>query len=123
MTDQSVRSREDSNPPAATEDASTPEMAALQADIARTREELAHTVDQLAAKLDVKTRLRNRLTGAKGAAALRAQALRNRVVDADGRARPAALSVGAGVVAAVTAMLLVRLWVGRPRRRGRRFSR
>jgi hypothetical protein len=44
----------------------TDDVAALQSEIERTREELAHTVDQLAAKLDVKSRVRNRVTTADG---------------------------------------------------------
>lgn len=43
-----------------------PEVAALQADIERTREELAQTVDQLTAKLDVKSRIRARVTTPEG---------------------------------------------------------
>ena len=76
-------------------------MAELEADIARTREELAHTVDQLTAKLDVKTRVRNRATETKDVAAVRrsprAEHLARRV---DGKPTPAALSIGGGVLAA-----------------------
>lgn len=39
---------------------------ALQQDVERTREELAETVDLLAAKLDVKTRVRDQVTTADG---------------------------------------------------------
>ena len=68
----------------------TPEVAALQADIERTRAQLAATVDQLAAKLDVKARL---------------------------RPTPAALGV-AGAVVGVTVLLV--WWRRRSSGRGRR---
>ena len=72
-------------------------MAELEADIARTREELADTVDQLAAKLDVKTRIRNRVTEAKDAATAQVQSARQHLVGVDGKPRPATLSVGGAV--------------------------
>lgn len=70
----------------------SPEAAALQAEIERTREDLAETVDQLAAKLDVKSRVRDKVTSA------------------DGKPTPAVTSVGAGVVAGLAAIVLLWLW-------------
>ena len=102
----------------------TPEMAEVEADIARTREDLADTVDQLSAKLDVKTRIRNRAADAKDAATVQVQAARQHLVDVDGKPRPTTLGVGGGVLAAIAAVVLVKLWqrpARRPsRRRGRR---
>jgi Protein of unknown function (DUF3618) len=108
----------------AAEATATPEMAELEADIARTREDLADTVDQLTAKLDVKARVRNRATDARDAATAQVRSARQHLVDADGKPRPTALGVGGGVLAAIAAVVLVKLW-RRParhpsRRRGRR---
>jgi len=98
---------------APTEAMVTPEMAELEADIVRTREDLAQTVDQLTAKLDVKSRIRGRATEAKDAAAVQLHSARQQLVDGDGRPRPAALRVGGGVVAGVLAVILVKLWYRR----------
>ena len=62
----------------------------IEADIARQREELAATVSQLEAKLDVKTRARQK-----------AAKLRDRATTADGKPRPELLGAGAAVVALV----------------------
>lgn len=70
------------------------DVAALQADIEQTREELAETVDLLAAKLDVKARVQDRMT------------------TDDGKPTPAVLAVAGFVVAAAVAYVVVR------RRRG-----
>jgi len=40
---------------------SNPSAEQIEADIARTREELAHTVDELTARLDVKARMQERI--------------------------------------------------------------
>ena len=99
-------------------------MAELEADIARTREDLADTVDQLTAKLHVKTRVRNRMAQAKDAATMRVQVARQQLVDVDGKPKPTTLGVGGGLLAAAAAVVLVKLWrrpARRPlRRRGRR---
>jgi hypothetical protein len=108
---------ETENPSAVT---ATPEMAELEADIARTREDLADTVDQLTAKLDVKTRIRSRAIEAKDVATLQARSARQQLVDVDGRPKPAALGVASGVLAAIAAVVLVKLWQRPARRRGRR---
>ena len=77
-----------------TETGKTPIAADLEADIERTRAELADTVDQLAAKLDVKTRVRDRF------------------VTPDGRPTTTALVAG-GAVALVVALAVVRAVRGR----------
>ncbi|MBI2246270.1 MAG: DUF3618 domain-containing protein [Nocardioides sp.] len=63
----------------------------LEADIARQREDLATTVDQLHAKLDVKARAQDK-----------AHELKDRATTADGRPRPdlTAAAVAAAVLAA-----------------------
>jgi len=66
------------------------EIAALQTDVERTREELADTVDQLAAKLDVKSRVRDRVT------------------TDDGRPTPAGLAVCGAALATVVLLVVVR---------------
>ena len=108
----------------AAEATAPPEMTELEADIARTREDLTDTVDQLTAKLHVKTRVRNRMAQAKDAATMRVQVARQQLVDVDGKAKPTTLGVGGGLLAAAAAVVLVKLWLRparRPlRRRGRR---
>lgn len=105
----------------------TPEMGELEADIARTRGELADTVDQLAAKLDVKTRVRNRVADTKDSAVVQvrhqARNLRDQATDEDGRPTPVALTTGGGLVAAVAAVVLVALWMRTSKRRGGRRRR
>ena len=98
-------------------------MAELEADIARTREDLADTVDQLSAKLDVKTRIRNRAAEAKDAATVQVQSARQHLVDVDGKPRPTTLGVGGGVLAAIAAVVLVKLWLRPARRPSRRRGR
>jgi MYXO-CTERM domain-containing protein len=62
----------------------------IEADIARQREELAATVSQLEAKLDVKTRAQHK-----------AAELKDRATTADGKPRPELLGAGVAVVALV----------------------
>jgi hypothetical protein len=107
----------------AVEATATPEMAELEADIASTREDLADTVDQLTAKLDVKTRIRKRATDARDAATVQVRSARQRLVDADGNPRPTPLGVGGGVLAAIAAVVLVKLWRRSARHPGRRRGR
>ena len=100
-----------------------PELADLQADIERTRQNLADTVDQLAAKLDVRTQVLHRLEAARDVATRQLHALRNRAGDAVDTADKGTVWVGGGVFAAVVAVFAVGLWRRnqRPRRRGRRL--
>jgi hypothetical protein len=64
----------------------------IEADIARTRDELADTIDELTARFDVKARARNRIHD-----------LRDRVTDEDGRPAPPVLGA-AGVLATVVVL-------------------
>jgi F0F1-type ATP synthase membrane subunit b/b' len=119
-----------------TSDSQKPDMHEIEADIARTREELADTVDALTARMDVKTRARDRVQQTKDQARdrvqltrdqardqvqrTRAQALaqvhtvRERATDEQGKPTPATLAAGG---AAVTVLgLLVGLVIWRRRR-------
>jgi hypothetical protein len=72
------------------------ETEALEADIARQREELAHTVDELQARLDVKSRAREK-----------AHELKDRATTDTGRPRPevtTAAVAGAGVLAGLVGL-------------------
>jgi hypothetical protein len=126
MTD--VNGRHTASTTSATDDADTgsPEVAALQADIERHREDLAQTVEQLTAKLDVKTRVRDRVSETKERATSQVHSLRRQAVDRttddDGKPTPAAMGVGGGLIAGIAAVVLVLLWRrsshgGRRRRR------
>jgi Protein of unknown function (DUF3618) len=88
----------------------TPEVAELQADIERTRADLAHTVDELTAKLDVKTRVRTKVAETKDTANLQLHRLQDRATDDDGKPTPATLGIGGGAVAAAVSVLVVALW-------------
>lgn len=103
-------------------DAAPPEMVELQTDIERTRADLANTVDQLTAKLDMKTRVRNRVADTKDKATAQLRNLQDRATDDDGKPTPATRGIGGGVLAALAAVLLLALWrrnstSGRPTRR------
>ena len=123
MTEENAGPTSATSPESGTDTAESPEVVELEADIARTREELADTIDQLAAKLDVKTRVHNRLTESKDVAAAQLQTVRNHLVGVDGKPRPVALATGGGVVAAVAAVILVRLWMRPSVARGSRRRR
>jgi len=86
-----------------TEGDADPQIEAVQRDIEQTRERLADTVDQLQAKLDVKARATAGAKDAKNRA-------RAKVLDRDGKPRPAALAVGGAVVAGVIAVVVVKMW-------------
>ena len=60
----------------------------IEADIERQREELAGTVSQLQAKLDVKSRARHKATD-----------LKSRITTSSGRPRPELLAAGLAIVA------------------------
>lgn len=97
-----------------------PGVAELEADIERTREDLAETVDLLAAKLDVKSRVQGRVADAKESAAHNLRAARARATDDAGNPTPGALGVGVGVLAATFAVLVVALWRRNAHRQPRR---
>ena len=85
-------------------------VADLQADIERTRRDLARTVDQLTAKLDVKTRVRNRVAEVKADATRQMRTLRHRTTELRINADPGSIAIGTGLLAAATAVLVVTLW-------------
>jgi len=89
-----------------------PDAPALEAEIERTREEVAETVDLLAAKLDVKGRVRDQVShtaeSTKASAAHQLRSAREKATDGRGRPTPAAMSVAAGVAVGVIAVLVVR---------------
>ena len=121
MSDDNDRSSAGSNTDTATATVDT-DVAEVEAGIARTREALALTVDQLAAKLDVKTRIRNRVSETRDLATVQVRSMRDRLTGIDGKPAPTALSVGGGIVAAIAAVVLVRLWT-RPSSTRRRRTR
>ena len=73
--------------------------AEIEAGIARTRAELAHTVDELTARFDVKARMQ-----------ARAQELRDRATDDEGRPTPETLRAGGAAVAALVVVVAVVIW-------------
>jgi hypothetical protein len=86
------------------------QVAELEADLRRTRADLAQAVDQLAAKLDVKTRVRNRVADARAEASYELRRLRQRATGADGRPTTTAVMVTGGAVVAVAAVVGLNLW-------------
>ena len=102
----------------------SPEVADLQADIDRTRADLAETVDQLTAKLDVKTRVRTSIADTKDNAAVQLRRLQDQATDDEGKPTPATLGIGGSAIAAALAVLVIVLWrrnntPRRPKRRRR----
>lgn len=99
----------------------------IEADLARTREDLAETVDALGAKLDVKSRARAQVAATKKRATDQAQAARVKATDTVGQAKTAATNedgkpvpavlAGAGVL--VLLGIVVPVLLGRRRRRRR----
>jgi MYXO-CTERM domain-containing protein len=75
--------------------AKTPEQ--IEADIARQREQLASTVNELQAKLDVKTRAQAKVAELKG-----------RATTADGKPTPPAIGATAAAVLAIVGLVLLR---------------
>lgn len=63
-----------------------PRIAAMEADLHETRQELARTVDELTSRLDVKTRSREALAARKEQATAAATRLRSRVAEGTSRA-------------------------------------
>jgi MYXO-CTERM domain-containing protein len=74
---------------------STPEE--IEADIARQREQLATTVNDLQARLDVKTRTKHKVAE-----------LRGRATTADGRPTPQVMGGAAAALAVVVGLVLLR---------------
>lgn len=73
----------------------------LREDVERTREQLADTVDELAAKFDVKSR-------AKESAHEFTESAKEQVVDSDGKPRPEVLALAGGLVSLYLAYLMLR---------------
>ena len=74
----------------------TPEQ--IEAEIARQREQLAGTVDQLAAKLDVKARARARI-----------HTLQQRTTDESGNPRPEVLAAAGSLLAMAVVLVVWRI--------------
>jgi hypothetical protein len=92
-----------------------PDIEEIEAEIARTRDDLAATVDELTARLDVKTRIKESVQQTRDQAAARVRAVRDQATDDDGRPTPATLGVGGAVAAAIVAVVGLSIW--RRRRR------
>ena len=81
----------------------------LQADIERTRADLAQTVDKISARLDVRARLRHRVLDARDVAAQRLRVVRRRAGDVRTKASPR-IGIGSGILAAALAVVVVTWW-------------
>lgn len=84
-----------------------PSVAEIEADIARTREQLAATVDELTDRLDVKSRVKGRVEQTRRNAVQRVHLARDRATDDAGRPTPPVI---AGAVAAIALLALVVWW-------------
>jgi hypothetical protein len=104
-----------------------PTVAELQADVEHTREQLGETVDALTAKLDVKSRAKEKVATTRLRLKDRTVAARAQVADwardgkaaattDEGKPTPAVLAGGAGAAALVVAVVVAVVLV---RRRGR----
>ena len=82
----------------------------LQADIERTRADLAQTVDKISARLDVRARLRHRVLDARDVAAQRLRVVRRRAGDVRTKASPGRIGIGSGILAAALAVVVVTWW-------------
>lgn len=93
----------------------------IEADIARTREQLGHTVEALSSRLDVKSRVRDKLRAAKRRVTDRGAALRGGgrqhaasamavASDDQGRPKPAVPAAGAALAAMGAAVVGYALW-------------
>lgn len=109
-----------------------PSIPELQADIEQTRSDLGDTVEALTAKLDVKTRTKERLTATKDQAAAKfastkdqaavklgegkskavdlAGTARDRATDDEGKPTPQVLGGAGGLVALIVAAVVVIFW-------------
>ncbi len=103
-----------------------PSVEELQADIERNREQLGETVDALSAKLDVKTRTKERIAATRQQAAVRVSDARSRATVLASRAKDAAtdengkptkpvLGGGAGLGVVVVAVIVTAVIVRRRR--------
>lgn len=76
-----------------------PDIGELRADIEQTREELAQTVDQLTAKLDVKHRVHERITE-----------VQDQMTGPDGRPTTQTWSIAGGAIAVVLTLVALKIW-------------
>ena len=79
-------------------DGQTPEE--LEADIERQREQLATTVDQLTAKLDVKSHAQAKVADVKSQAKVKVVEVKEAATTEDGKPRPEVLAVAGAIVGA-----------------------
>jgi hypothetical protein len=79
-------------------DGQTPEE--LEADIERKRERLATTVDQLTAKLDVKSHAQAKVADVKSQAKVKVAEVKESATTDDGKPRPEVLAVAGALVGA-----------------------
>jgi hypothetical protein len=93
-----------------TDDTAATEQEAIEAEIERTREDLAATVDLLTARLDVKTRVRHRVARARAGASYRLTSLRDRATDDRGRVRGSVLAAGSAILGAAVVVGSVSWW-------------
>lgn len=102
-----------------------PDIDQIQADVERTREDLAETVDALSAKLDVKTRTKQRLVDIRSRAAGRLDAakirtnqltaqVKQKATDERGNPTPA-VRIGTGIVTASLVATSILVWHRRRR--------
>jgi hypothetical protein len=84
-------------------DGQTPEE--LEADIERQREQLATTVDQLTAKLDVKSHAQAKVADVKSQAKVKVVEVKEAATTDDGKPRPEVLALAGALVGA--AVLLI----------------
>jgi hypothetical protein len=89
---------------------SSPGVAEIETNIERSRANLAETVDQLAAKFDVETRFRHRVAGARDDVTRQLRTLRHKATAAQRSTDPQTIGIGAGVLAAAVAVLVVTWW-------------
>lgn len=81
----------------------------IETDIERTRQDLAQTVDELAARADVKARVQHKVQDTKAAAGDQVHALRDRATTDSGKPSPALLAAG-GAFALAAVAVGVLLW-------------
>ena len=79
-------------------DGQTPEQ--LEADIERQREQLATTVDQLTAKLDVKSQAQAKVADVKSQAKVKVAEVKESATTDDGKPRPEVLALAGALVGA-----------------------
>jgi hypothetical protein len=82
--------------------------AALEEEIERTRADLADTVDELTARLDVKARVHDKVEQVKHDAGDQLHHLADRATDDRGRPTPAVIAVAAAFVVGMIAVVVMR---------------